>query len=674
MRWFALTWFVACGPPEGTDGAVDPGEDPGGYLLGADQVLPPGAVGEPYEAFALVEGGVAPYRWELAEDQVAPGGLALLANGSLVGIPSEAGEHTFAVIAEDSFGRTKRMFLSMSVRLDMLSVDCGETIRGTFQGSGMGLGGPDFDRLDSLAWIGLTTPPPEIQRVTLDLSLQSPATLYIQRPAEPIGSWNIEGEYVPHFVNPPFSGQQIELDPGTDPSLTGYRTQEVVPLLLVAQGGGSWEISVECSDAPVFERLPQYPTELGTPLQIDFDVFGDNDGVRIYTEDPLPEWMVWDESTGEVTGIAEEPGAWEFTVIAERGEKRRVERSIIGVYEVRPVSCDESHPVDNEQGYFEGEFGGYWDPRGYGVHRLDLAGTDISAIDLDLVGVDAHYIGLANPDPGWLKFYGGGAIAQGGSAGAQLSLSPLTYPGIRHYVEDEQLYIIAASTGAAGPMTLSLECDERPRPDMAALPVVEAFVEADFPLPAIGGTGPYTFAITGLPTGLTVRGDRLVGTTGSEGTFGVRVMVTDVLGNVSDDYLYTLFVGLDTACYDATRVECGDVVEGTFTTSYFADGSGPGSTEVFCFVDRTGQSLGWEVSSLEQGELRVDVGYPGADVQDMFTFGEAAYVSFVAPESSEGVAVNPFTRPNLLDFSHAAVRVGVRAFSPGDWSVRLECQ
>lgn len=676
MRWCALLWLVACAGGEATDPAEETGE-PRGFLDGGDQTLPGGVVGEPYEAFAFVDGGIAPYRWQLAEDQRTPGGLVLQSDGRINGIPSEAGEHTFAVIAEDSLGRTKRMFLSVSVRLDPLTVACGETLAGNFAGSALGFRTPDFDQLDSLAWIAVESPGPEVQRVTFDLRVQNAVQLYIQRPSEPVGSWNIDQEYVAYYVNPPISMGTINLDPGTDPSLTGFLTQPSIPLLLVGQGRGTWELTVECSDDPVFERVPQFPTELGTELGIDFDVYGDNSNIRIYTEDPLPEWMEWDEATGEVTGIAQEPGAWEFTVIAEDVDdptRRRAERSIIGVYEVVPASCDESLVVDNEQSYFEGEFGGYWDPRGYTVHRVDLSKETASAMEFSLVGTDGHYVGIADPDPGWLKFFGGGAIATGASLGAQLTLDPQTYPGIRHYVEDGQVYVIASATSQNGLMQLTIDCDDGPRPDMAAMPVIEPFVEADYQLRTVGGTPPYSYAVTGLPTGLSLRGDRLVGTTATEGTLAVRVNVTDANGVTSPDVLYPLFVGLDEACYDATRIECGDKVDGRFTTSYFADGSGAASTEVLCFVDRTGQSLGWEVSSLGEGELRVDVGYPGADAQDILDFGEAEYVSFVEPLSSEGVAINPFSWPDLDDFQNAAVRVSVRAFNPGDWEVRLECQ
>ena len=88
-------------------------------------------------------------------------------------------------------------------------------------------------------------------------------------------------------------------------------------MVLVAQSPGDWALTVACTDGPVFVDLAQYPTELGQPLLYDYQVYGDNAGIRIWTEDPLPDWMIWDEATGVITGTAEEPGAWEFTVIAE---------------------------------------------------------------------------------------------------------------------------------------------------------------------------------------------------------------------------------------------------------------------------------------------------------------------------------------------------------------------
>ena len=676
--------FAACKQPAGSDGVVDgvdPGTDIEGFLSGPDQVLPSGVVGEPYEASGFVEGGDPPYTWVLGDDQRMPGGLRLLEDGRIEGIPSEAGEHTFSVIATDTLGRTKRLLLTITVRLDPLVVACGETIGGQFEGNALGFGGVNFDQLDSLAWIAVEMPPPEdlVQRIELVFTMpSSPGTLYIQRPSELAGSWDLEDEYLSWYVNPPFTNQIIRLDPGTNPSLTGYLAQPTIPLLLAGQGRTQWQMEVRCSDGPVFERLPQYPTELGQPLDVDFDVWGPNGNIRIYTNDPLPEWMNWNEETGEVTGIAEEVGAWEFTVIAEsvptfEGEpiRRREGRSIIGVYEVQEASCDTAITVDNEQSYLEGEFTNYWDPRGYAVYRLDRAARPISAITMSLSGSEGHYLGFADPDPGWLKFFPGAWVTTSPTQ-ARLPLDHRSMPATRHYVEAGEIYIIAASTSLNTPMSLQLDCDAGPRPDFAALPVIEPFVEADYTLRGIGGTPPYTFDILGLPTGLTARGDELVGTTSVRGAFSAVVEITDAEGATST-YGYPLFVGLSEACSDATAISCGDTVTGTFTNTYFADGNGPDSTRVFCHVDRGLSPIGFEVYS-DGGEVRLDMGDPGANTSTMWGNNRYTYLGLVGSGSSAGVPLNTFSWPDLDDYENAAVRMAIRSYNPGDWSITLVCE
>ncbi|HHO54598.1 MAG TPA: hypothetical protein ENK18_27915 [Deltaproteobacteria bacterium] len=665
------TALVACsGPdPSTAPGGDDPIE---GVLSGPDQQLPLGFVGRRYDASPEVSGGEPPYRWALASGEVTPGGLVLQPNGQISGTPTEAGDHTFAVVATDSEGRTKRVLLSLEIRLDPLILQCGDTASGLFYYSAMDITEPNLNDLDNIAWLAIDVPRDDTQRIELVFDNQVITTAYVERPAELPGSWNIEDHYVPFYLNPGFSDPIIRLDPGTTPSLSGYESQAWIPVLLASQGVGGWQLEVVCTDGPVVEQLLQYPTELGQPIEIDYDVWGPDEGVRIFTEDPLPDWVEWDEETGQLSGTAMEAGAWEFSVITETEDgRRREEPSILGVYAVEEIACGQTAPVEVEEGYYDGAFYAYWDPRGYRVYHLDLSGLSPSAINLQLSGSDGHYLGIAEPDPGWLKFYGVEREYTGPYT-ATLQADPHTYPTVGHYLDDDQMYIVAGTTASIPSMQLSVACDTAPRLDLPDLPVAEPLVPLDEALPVIGGEAPYTWSATGLPPGLSVDTGRLQGTTGSVGTFAVQLTVEDKLG-VSTTEAYTLYAGLDEACAGATRVSCGDSTDGAFTTSYYTDDSGPGSTAVFCLVNTEDRSLGWEIYA-DDGELRVDVGDPGGNVYDLLHTEAYTYMAYVTRASSEGIAISPWSWPDLDDYPRLPIFLSVRAYDPGTWTAHLICE
>ncbi len=327
-----LSTFLGCNEDRGDKPVNPPTFAP---LEAPDQTLPVGTVGVKYEERLTVNGGQGPYEWTVPSWSEVPGGLKLKKDGRIKGAPSEAGDHIFSVIAHDSAGREKQIQVELKVLLELDVVQCGDTIEGEFLGSGLGVTEVDFGDTNNVNWLGVQVPNDLTTRIDLRFSNTNISTVYVQRPSEPVGSWNLEDQYVGTYLNPGFSTMVVTIDASTDPSLSGYSAQPTIPLLLVGQAAGNWSLTVECSDGPILVRAEQYPTQRGDPLEIDYDVYGDNTDVRIYTEDPLPPWMIWDEATGTVTGTAMEEGGWEFTVIAETEDgRRREERSIIGVYEV----------------------------------------------------------------------------------------------------------------------------------------------------------------------------------------------------------------------------------------------------------------------------------------------------------------------------------------------------
>lgn len=652
------------------------------YVEAADQVLPNGVVGQPYDATVVATGGEPPYSWTAAPDAVVPKGLVISGDGHVAGTPAEAGEFEFAVIVNDIAGREARVELSLTVGIEPRVVGCGDTISGVFRDDAYGTDGrPDLTDIENLEWLAVAVPNDLTTRVDLVFRNDALTVLYVELPNLTVGSGDLDTDYVPYTLNNGSLPQTVSIDAGSDPSLTGFLTQPTIPLLLLAQTAGEWEMSVECSDGPIFVVLPQYPTRLGDPLEIDFDVYGNNEGVRIWTDDPLPAWMIWDEATGQVSGIAAQPGAWEFTVHAETLDGRtRSERSIIGVYEVVDVACGESIPYRTTESYLDGEFIAFYDPRGFGVFRVPLAEAgDVSSVSFSVGGESSHYLGQAMPNPDWLRFYGGAERIY--DNGVQImTVDPTTFPASRHYLDPlvGELYFSAGSIDY-GPADLDIqvECDTNPRPDFPMLPVIQPLTASSFQLEAIGGQPPYTWSASGLPNGIVLSpSGELSGQTGALGTYDVAVTLTDKFGGFFQD-TYRMYVGNDEACAGYTQMQCGDSIDGEFTLAFYQDDSGDASTEVLCVVNNDLSSLSFEVYA-DDLEIRLDIVDPARTAEDMFVNNQGSpnygtYKGYVAFDSVDGVGVDEFSWPGIDDFEDIPLLFTLRAYDPGTWTVHLTC-
>ena len=656
------------------DGGVGGTADP--LLEASDQTLPVAIVGQPYHEPLLANAGTPPYAWEVPEWQALPGGLALTPDGYLSGKPSQAGTFTFQVEVTDTAGRTKRPFITLSVVLEPTVLACGDTASGVFLNSGYVNADPNLNDFGGHEWLAVELPDDDTTRIQLNWTLDRAITAYVGRPNEVLGSWDIEEDYVAHVMDPTTDLTELRIDASTQPSLSGYAAQDLLPVLAVAQMAGAWEVSVECSDGPIFVTVPQYPTELGQPLDYDFDVYDEPAGTRIYTPDPLPEWMIWDERTGQVTGTAEEVGSWPFTLIAETPDGRvREERSIIGVYRVRDITCGQTVQRATRDGYFDGEFTAYYDTDGYHVYRLPL-GEDVhaSAVELQLSDLDASFLGTADPDPGWLKFFPGAERIYGGLYPSVFRLDPRTYPAMKHYRAFEEIFFQVAPTGLERDYTLTVTCDDTPRPDLAGLPVIPIFepVEEDFP--AVGGQAPYQWSADGLPAGLQLSSDgQLTGSVGEQLESQVTLTVEDKAGAVGSDS-YPLYSSVDAACAGDTLVHCGDTVTGTFTSSYFADpGYTSASTARLCLVEDNLGAVGFTVEAMDT-MLRVDIADPGRTTDELLYEEKGVYVAYVDRWDVEGVGINPFGFPTVTDYTGMPIRAVVRAYEDGDWRVQITCE
>jgi hypothetical protein len=76
--------------------------------------IPKGRQGEPYSATLIAEGGTPPYSWEHAGGSL-PAGLQLANDGSLTGVPQEAGDFPFTARVSDSGLREDMIGLTLRV-------------------------------------------------------------------------------------------------------------------------------------------------------------------------------------------------------------------------------------------------------------------------------------------------------------------------------------------------------------------------------------------------------------------------------------------------------------------------------------------------------------------------------------------------------------------------------
>jgi hypothetical protein len=79
-----------------------------------DAQLPPGTVGAGYTAALSASGGYAPYTWSVSTGTLPPG-LALGADGSFTGTPTQAGQWSFTVQVKDAKGGAATASFSITV-------------------------------------------------------------------------------------------------------------------------------------------------------------------------------------------------------------------------------------------------------------------------------------------------------------------------------------------------------------------------------------------------------------------------------------------------------------------------------------------------------------------------------------------------------------------------------
>jgi hypothetical protein len=656
--------LAGCGGPQTVQ---EPQEKPADLLTVDDHTLPNATVGIAYDFSLHAEGGRAPLTWEASKRDM-PGGLRLNADGLVQGTPNEAGTFTFQVEATDAEGQGKQALMTLGVELAPNLVRCGDTASGRFEGSSWGPEGVDWAEFGSYAWIDLMVPDEYITKVELDFNLTS-ATVYQGLPGEPSGSHDLEGGYEVVSVS---EDNGLVIDLATDPGLASYHGQIVIPLLVVGNSiNQDWSVEVTCTDNPIFRWLWMLPTRLGEEIDTDYDIIGDDEGVRIWTEDPLPEWVTLEED-GRMVGTAMEPGGWDFTIHAEDSEGRHTEaETMLGVYDVTDVACGDVVELTVEEGMFEGEFTGAYDPRGYEVLSLPYS-ADFSAVELTLTGSDSKHLGIPQPYP-VLPYYANGTYLYDYSFNpTELDIDTRSFPAWSNFADDGEMYIVAAPLYAADPVTLDIHCDSGPRTDMRALPVLRPDEHEIWPLYGAGGVTPYVWEAVGGPAeadfGTSLRTVPL-----DPGSYSVDLTITDDATDSRTDN-YDLWVGEEAACRGVEMISCDDNFAGTFTEVYYMDnGFTEASTRTFCYVPRYESALYFAATTAEDTELLVSLSQPAVSEYDFLYQYATAWRGYAEEFDTTSITLNDEGWPNLADFRDLPTLISVQAAEPGGWSFRMTC-
>ena len=549
-----------------------------------------------------------------------------------------------------------------------IPVTCGELVGGSFDRAAVSSRGVDLTETSGYVWLSIALPPVKahIQQITAHVSLDDRGAAYVLRPGRKLNETDFFGQYVgPSLVS---GTSSVLLHPGTDPSLQRFRELQSPIHLLVASDVPSqrWTVTVECSDLPVFENPVPLPFELGEPFAWDFDAWGPP-GTRIFTEDPLPDWVTFNEATAEIHGIAAEPGGWDFTLVAELPDGRRTEAaSLVGVVDVEELGCDESARLTTEETYFQGDIATYHDPRGYRVYRLELPLSRPSQVDV-LVESSEQVATLTVPRPtDASQPYLPTGLMQAGPAGrTALSVSLNEFPGIVHYDRAGELYLVVGPYVAEEPYTLSVSCDRLPQ--VVHLPVLDSTTEADSPISVVGGLPPYTLSADGLPSGLWIENGRLRGSA-SPGTYDISVTVTDATNAMSTG-AYPLVVGHEVACSHADEIlSCGETLTGQL--------GGPETDDRLVSLCTVGPSdvasLSWTVDSPDAYTAAL-LGQPNAVESQILNVGQRASEFLVARGTSETFTLNAGSWPPVIDYRDQAATLVLYALESTAFTVTLTC-
>jgi len=326
-----------------------------------------------------------------------------------------------------------------------------------------------------------------------------------------------------------------------------------------------WRACIRLDTSPylLLDEGPAVP--LGGTLALDHDVWDESEDVVIYPEGELPPWASWDERTGRVTGTATTPGIWEFTVVAEGEGGRRELPSGIASYQPTNLECGERASFTTDRGTQETPWAVLGDPRSFGAFETPLP-RSVSAVTLRAGGLEFSrdaFVELSGAASwGRLPFR---EVDPVDAADLEVRLDPSRWPSLREVraVADRLRFRAGNRHRPVADGMVRATCDDVPRLDLLALPVLPAGEAAVWELPAVGGRGAVRWEAHDLPGGVTLGADGRLAWAGL-GDWShrpIELVLTDGDGVVTTESV-DLFHG-DEAAVAGPILRCGERWTGT---------------------------------------------------------------------------------------------------------------
>jgi hypothetical protein len=661
---FILVLFACKGEPESGRDYTPPSI--------VTDALESGITGESYAQWLVADGGESPLRWEIVGD--LPSGLVFNPAGAISGVPTQPDDVRVTVTVTDERGKSDSAEMSLAVALALNAVPCGITVEGEFSSSAS-IDWYEVDWSDDEGYTWLQIPLPEDDTTRIELSLAGFGAyfeVYLAVPGTPVGDQDLDANYSLYYGG---LGSPTTIDLGTYNDLPTYQSfGDAINLLVVPTQPGEWSAWTDCSNGPIFEGLVFLPTLLGDELWVNFDIVGNDDGARFWTDDTLPDWVEWDEETGRLTGTTADIGSFEFDVKVEDADgKTRTERAGFGVYEIEVLGCDESYQWTPSVAYYDrdGMFSNFYNVASYKVFQLD-SDPAYSVVTAHLDGFGGGEVGFAAID-GWRFYISGPSDGDWAGSNFAASLSAQSWPSLSEY-NDLQGYLNAIGFsyfGSNDEATFWFECDPAPRPDVQALPVLDSAETEAWNFDVLGGTPPYTWSSVDLPAGVTLDATGLFSSDQPvEGEYAVTLSVLDDDG-LSGEVDYTLFVGDEAACLGHPRLSCGDANNGTFTDAYYESISG--GTAFFCMDSDTSlyESVVVTLTSVVDAVAFVALTNPGRDPFDAMLDSDFSVLAWAGSEEIDVGVLDHST--GLGGYDNQVLFLTVAGLEPGDWSMEIVC-
>ncbi len=632
------------------------------------QGLPDATVSEVFLVRLGAERGKGTLTWSLAEGEL-PEGLVLNPAGVISGTPERSGSYAFTLTVEDQRGRTDQRAYTLEVMWSGPALLCGEEVVAEVTAGATDDRGTLDPTVDGgVTWVTVPMPPEGTTRLQIE-GITSDGFGFVYAwiggaEASP-GDTDVDHYFQQDWISGFSDG--IVIDLGSYPSLqTLQALDQPLTLMFAGPDPAEFTLTAECTTGPVFQDLHPPADLVGMPLTANFNVFGDNAGVRIWTEDPLPSWMDWNESNGRITGMAEEEGVWEFTIKAEDADGNiREEQASLATFAHHPIGCGDTVQFEPAESMYEGDRVYSEAPLSYRIYELPIP-PDTGLVEARLTGTSRPYLATSGVGTG------GSAYADRETYSGVLAASGASWPRLDDYRSlDEPLYIHVGHQefNETNTLTLEIVCDDAPRLARANLPVLQPD-SGSITLFADGGTEPISWEATGLPAGVTLSADGvLTADSPALGTSTVDLTLTDVEGR-SSTTAYDLHVGWNAACGGVPQLTCGERDAGLFETTIYDGGPRTDYTRQFCIPGPTSADgaapFRLDFSASEDQSLGAWLYAPGQ------SFGGDTFTSFWVYQA--GQQSLPLSTEDAGKWLDTPFFVEIRAYGITEWEVAVDCE